>query len=157
MFPHIRIEGEVTSAIREPIALAPVLDDLARELVERMANRIHGRGVAADGRPWSGGRDFQRSGQLRRSLGVELTARGPVIRYADTARVGEPLTNQQLARELFGEEHMSPMVPSDEEVAWFTRELARRLPSVVLTDTALGGGRVPSRMGRGNRAMKGGV
>jgi len=150
----IRISGEVVSHLRDDIPndLVPV-DEIGAELAERMRQRVHGDGVDAAGRPWSGGRDFVGSGQLRDSLGHDSTKRGTVVGYANSARRDpgrqSQETNQDVAQRVFAGESMSPMQPSASEI-----EAARAIAVDGVTRAIL---KTPGPAGGPRRLLKGGV
>ncbi len=150
----IRIAGVVVSHLRDdiPADLIP-MDEIGEDLAERMRQRVHDQGVDADGRPWSGGRDFVASGQLRDSLGADGDRRSTVITYADTRR-NDPgraaqETNQEVARRVFSDEAMSPLQPSASEIA-----AAKSLAIDGVTQRIF---KTPGAAGGPRRLLKGGV
>lgn len=165
----IRIDGEVVNNFRDDLGAAAIpLQELAQQLRDRMARRIHEQGLAGDGAPWGVKADgtperFRATGELEQSIDVYLNPGGGVtIAYNNephrSSRGKAVLTNQQLARILFRDERTSPMRPTADELAWFEAEVVKVLPATILKPaaaSALGG--TPRRLVGGNRLMKGGV
>lgn len=133
----ITLHATTTWRMAHPVPLTWVpMKEVADQARRLLADRIHGRGIDADGAPLPG--NFVHTGRLRDSMRSEVGAQRAAVVYGGSHG---RLANSQLAGILFRQAGRNPMQLSSSEVSAIRETVAVGFRRTILgaTEAAVGG------------------